>query len=361
MKSITGILAAIVISVAVLVGTARQVVAEETAPGNTGTKPQPDTARTEQVKFDSHGLKLAGTIVIPKAPVGRKLPAVLLISGSNHQGPGLAPIARAPIRAFTDLASLLSGRGFVVFSYEARCNGASECRAESTPHDYSADAASAFNFLSRRKEVDAGRVIALGHDEGGTFAAALAAQVSAQPTKLLGLILVGAPGRTYNKVIRDQAQRRLTQQGKTAAEISAYLGKLDSLGNSLASGMIDPRIAKDDPNDPLIKHLITGRHYFFHLFVNDPLQVTRGIEVPVLIIQGEKDAHIGVKDAQYIKESMDRQHHPDVTLEVLPSMDHWMRTQTAVVFSDEEPTAGPLDRGFVAVLSAWLAKRVTSL
>ncbi len=361
MKSITAILAAIVLSWGLLAINPREANAEVTPQGNTGAKPQQDTVRSEPVKFDSHGLKLAGTIVIPRSPAGRKLPAVLLISGSNHHNPGTVPIARAPVRAFADLASSLSGRGFIVFSYETRCTGASECKAESTPHDYAADAVSAFGFLSSRREVDAGRIIALGHDEGGTFAAGLAAQVSAQKGKLLGVILVGAPGRTYNKIIRDQAQKRLAQQGKTDAEISAYLGKIDLLGASLAAGNIDPRIAKEDINDPLVKHLINGRHYFFHLFINDPLQVTRNVEFPVLIVQGEKDAHISVKDAQYIKESLDRQHHADLTLEVVPSMDHWMRTQNAVVFSDEEPASGPLDRAFVAALNAWLAKRLTSL
>jgi hypothetical protein len=47
------------------------------------------------------------------------------------------------------------------------------------------------------------------------------------------------------------------------------------------------------------------RQYLFHLFVNDPLQLARGYRSAVLIIQGAKDAQVGVRDAQYLKESVD--------------------------------------------------------
>ncbi len=323
------------------------------------SRPLPSGVRAEKVKFASKEIGLAGTIFIPKLGPGRRAPAVLLLSGSDQQRRGLVPIARAPLGAFNELAALLTGNGLVVLSYDTRCNGSSDCKEEATPLDYVSDAVAAFGYISRRPEVDASKVIVLGHDEGGTFAASLAAEPPAGAGKVVGVILIAVPGRTYGKVLREHAEKRLSVAGKSAAEISSYTAKFDLLTTSLSTGNVDFKAAKADDKDPLFSQFASNRQYFFHLFITDPLQVVRGIETPVLIVQGEKDAHIGKRDAQYLKESLDRQYNRDVTLEMLPEMDHWMRAQKgATVFRDEEST-GPLDPALTAILNTWISKRVS--
>jgi pimeloyl-ACP methyl ester carboxylesterase len=91
------------------------------------------------------------------------------------------------------------------------------------------------------------------------------------------------------------------------------------------------RLKKIDPKDPLFALLVRNRDYFFHAFINDPLQVIRGVEVPVLIVQGEKDAQIdGVSGSpQYLAETLKRQYHGDATMQLLPEMDHWLRRPKA--------------------------------
>lgn len=323
-----------------------------------GARVLPTGVRAEEVKIDNAGVKLSGTLLIPKPPAGKRGPAVLMLSGSDHHRQGSISIGRAPLSAFNEIGSLLAGKGLAVLTFDTRCNGKSDCRPDSTPHDYAFDAIAAYGALSKRAEVDPAKILIFGHDEGGVFAASLSSNIPEGTQKPLGVILVGTPGRTYGKILRDQAGKRLVQSGKTPAEVATYLEKFDALSNALSTGVIDLAAAKIDPKDPLFAPFIATRSYLFHSFVNDPLQVIRTIESPVLIVQGEKDLHVSVKDAQYLKESLARQYNEDVTLEILPDMDHWLRAvRGAVTFQEEEPK-GPLDPAFLTVLNTWLAKHV---
>lgn len=321
-------------------------------------RPLPAGVRSEKVTFAGNDIKLAGTVYIPKLVGGKRAPAVLLVSGSSLRSRGVVTIARAPSTGFEQLAAFLSNNGLVVMTYDSECNGGSECKREATPQDYAADAVAAFRYIANRPEVDAAKVIVLGHDEGGSFASSVAGNLPADEGKLLGVVLVAMPGRTYGKVLRDQAERRLAAAGRSTEDVRSYLSRFDLVANALASGVVDLKAAKVDETDPLFSQFPTHRQYLFHLFVNDPLQIVRGVECPVLIVQGEKDAHMGVRDAQYLREAVDRQFNRDLTLELLPEMDHWMRAQKGPTAFRDEETSGPLDPAFTRLLSGWISKRV---
>ena len=322
------------------------------------TRALPAGIRAEDISFSSNGLKFSGRVLLPKAIPGRKSPALLLISGSNLTGPGAVTIAPAPVKGFSDLAALMSANGFVVLTYDAQCSGASECKRDATPQDHAVDGISAFRYLAKRAEVDSSKIIVIGHDEGGGFAASVAANLPQANGKVLGVIVVNMPGRTYGKILRDAAEKRLKTSGKSPEEVRSYLGQFDGLSQSLATSMVDFKTFKADDKDPLFSQIERHRQYLFHLFVNDPLQIVRGVEAPILIVQGAKDSFVSVRDAQYLKEAVDRQYHKDATIEILPEMDHWMREQkTTVTFRDEE-SDGPLDPAFTTLLNTWISKRL---
>ena len=318
----------------------------------------PDGVRVEKVKFGRGEIKLGGTLLVPKTTAAKRVPAVLFVPGSDLGAPGVA-IARAPQAAFRDLAALLAGNGMAVLRYDSRCTGSSNCSSGATPSDYAEDAADALTYLRRRSEVDPMRVVVIGHDEGATFACGIAANALNEKDKISGLILIAAPGRNYGKILREQAQKRLSQAGKSEAEMNDYLSKFDRIAAKLAAGNLDLAAERIDPKDPLFAEFVKNRNYFFHVFINDPLQVIRGVAVPVLIVQGEKDMQIGVRDAQYLAEALKRQYHSDATLELLPEMDHWLRRPKAAgTFRDEEQESDPIDPTLIQLLKDWLQKRM---
>lgn len=314
--------------------------------------------RTEEVKFSGldASLKLSGTLLLPKPGPAKRSPAVLLIAGSNL-GDSTGRIAISPDAAWRELAARLAARGLVVMFYQARCQVGAGCGNEVSPHDMAEDAGAALAFLRRRTEVDPGRIILLGHDEGGLFAATIAGLQHEEKEKILGLIMVGTPGRTYVKVLREQAQKRLAANKVSAEKANEYLTIFDKAVASATGGNNDQ--VAIETKDPILSKIGKYSIYFFHLTINDPLQLVRTIEVPTLIIQGKKDAQVGERDAQYLNESMSRQYHGDLRLEILPEMDHWMRLQKGEpdILAGDDP-ARPLDPAFIALLDEWIAKRL---
>jgi pimeloyl-ACP methyl ester carboxylesterase len=314
--------------------------------------------RTEGVKFSGldASLKLSGTLLLPKPGPAKRSPAILLVAGSNL-GDSNGRIAITPDAAWRELAAKLADRGLVVMHYQGRCLVGSGCGKDVSPHDMAEDAGAALAFLRRRSEVDPGRVILLGHDEGGLFAATIAGLQKEEKEKILGLIMVGTPGRTYVKLLREQAQKRLAANKASAEKANEYLAIFDKAVANATSGINDQ--VAIDTKDPILSKIGKYSIYFFHLSVNDPLQLVRTVEVPTLIVQGKKDAQVGERDAQYLNESMSRQYHGELRLEILPEMDHWMRTQKGEpdILAGDDP-ARPLDPAFTALLDSWIAKRL---
>ena len=318
----------------------------------------PAGVRAENVTFSSNGLKLSSRILIPKATPGKKSPALLLLSGSNLQATGSLTIAPAPVTGFAELGASMSGSGFVVLSYNVQCTGTSECNRDAAPQDYAQDGIAAFIYLSKRAEVDPTKIIVLGHDEGGAFAASVAGNLPPANGKVAGVILVNAPGRTYGKILRDAAEKRLKLAGRSPDEVRSYLSQFDAIAQSLATASGDFKALGVNESDPLFSQVLRHRQYLFHLFINDPLQIVRGVEAPILIAQGAKDAQVTVRDAQYLKEAVDRQYHKDATLEILADMDHWMRAQKTVPAFRDEESKGTLDPAFTTLLNTWISKRL---
>ena len=94
------------------------------------------------------------------------------------------------------------------------------------------------------------------------------------------------------------------------------------------------------------------------LFINDPLQIANGIKAPLLLVQGEKDLVVSVKDARFLNEAMSRGNHPDTTLQILPDVDHLLKTNKgAATQAANTDAARPLDAGLLTILTEWLQKR----
>ena len=120
------------------------------------------------------------------------------------------------------------------------------------------------------KEVDPARIILLGHGEGGFFAATTVAYQKNDKLKIAGIILVATPGRTYVKILRDLAQRRLIESGAAEEKVNAYLADFDRLLTAISSGNADFTSLKLDASDPLFAQIRQNPSYFFHLAVTDP-------------------------------------------------------------------------------------------
>lgn len=342
----------IFITLLILLTTATTVAAQE----RTAAVP---SFQTQEVKFSGHNVALAGTLLVPKLEAGKRAPAVLIVVGSGPTPRDGVTFGTAKQLIYRELAEHLAGRGYAVLRYDKRCVGQSECKQPDSFDDYLDDARGAAEFLKKQPQVDPARVFLFGHSEGGYIVASLAAQEDA---KYAGVVLAAMAGRTLGKVLREQLNNRLTEAGKPATEVSAFLAKFDRIHRNLQQGgggdFSAEKLNPQDPYDALLLDLIKQQQLIVSLLINDPLQIVNNIRTPVLILQGKKDVQVGVKDAQFLAEALNRASHPDTALHLFDNVDHLLKTNNgAAGLAAYADATRPLDAGLITVLDQWLQKR----
>jgi alpha-beta hydrolase superfamily lysophospholipase len=318
--------------------------------------------QSRDVKFDGHGVSLAGTLLVAKVDAGKRGPAALIIGDYGQTTRDGVAFGKATHTIYRDIAEYLAARGMTVLRYDRRCVGASQCKNAESFDDYIDDARSALNFLRDQDQVDPSRLFLLGHGEGALIAASVAAHIE---EKLTGVVLAAMAGRTLNKVVREQAQNRMKEAGKSESEINVYLAKYDRVTRGMAAGRFEFPEVKLDPKDPydaVLDEMIKKQQVVASQFINDPLQIAINIKSPVLILQGRKDNLVSVKDAQYIDEALKRVYHPDATLSLLDDVDHLLKTNKgAANFASLEDASRALDPAALKVLVEWLDKRAETV
>ncbi|WP_213161239.1 alpha/beta hydrolase [Kaustia mangrovi] len=146
-----------------------------------------------------------------------------------------------------------------------------------------------------------------GHSEGGLVALVAAAQGN-EPC---GLILLATPGRPLGVLMREQFRANPAN--------APYLEELDGLVAALERGETRDPDTVSAPLRPLFRPGL--QRYMTQLFDYDPAAIASGIEMPVLILQGETDIQVRPQDARRLSEAM-----PQARLVLLPGVTHMLKT-----------------------------------
>ena len=167
----------------------------------------------EEVKFENveDSLLLAGTYTYPKNKTN--IPAIVLVSGSGPQNRDEEMMGHRP---FWILADYLSNLGYAVLRYDDRgtFNSAGDF-ASATTTDFVNDAASAVYYLQSRPEVDASRIVVLGHSEGGLIANILGTKIS----NLSGIISLAGTSIRGDSILKIQTRLMAESIGEKGAQL----------------------------------------------------------------------------------------------------------------------------------------------
>lgn len=314
--------------------------------------------QAQEVKFDGHEVKLAGTLLIPKLDGGKRAPGVLIVPDSGVTSRDGVTVGEAKHTVYRDLAEHLAGKGLAVLRYDKRCAGTSECKQATSFDDYIDDARKAADFLKTHSQVDPAKVFLFGHGEGGYISSSLAAS---EDSKFAGVVLAAAPGRHLHKIIRKMVERRLTDEGRKQEEKDSVLAKLDRVIRGIQNGQQDfSNVPLNDKDyyDALLADLIKQRQVIVSLFINDPLQIVNNIQSPTLIVQGKKDVQVTAQDAEFLEEAMKRASHKDATLLVLDDVDHLLKTNKGAASTASLSDASrPVDAALLAAVTDWILKK----
>ena len=154
----------------------------------------------------------------------------------------------------------------------------------------------------KRLSKDYDRVVVVGHSEG----AKIGTMASAGNSRVAGLVLLAGAGRPTDEILK-------TQIRQTSPMV---LESVSSIIDTLKMG----RMVEQVPQMLYALFRPSVQPYLISDFAVDPVEVLQGVDVPVLIIQGDKDLQIGVEDARLLQEV-----RPDAELVIIPNMNHVLK------------------------------------
>jgi poly(3-hydroxybutyrate) depolymerase len=177
----------------------------------------PSRASEEQVSFQSQGLTLVGSLILPQRARASRVPAVVVVTGS---GPSPASCTMSgqlgmgfgtAIPICRDIADALRDAGVATLLYDKRtCGPFNHCAANNYPQPTPEmvidtelqDVRAAIEMLRTRSEVDPARVIVIGHSQGASFVP----ELLRTDALLRGGVLFAAPFQGPSVIVAEQAR-----------------------------------------------------------------------------------------------------------------------------------------------------------
>jgi uncharacterized protein len=267
----------------------------------------------EEIQVEAKGFKLAGTLLLPKAGK-RPYPAVVMSTGSGQQErdsniPGLTGY-----RPFRQIAEYLAARGIAVLRADDRgvgSSGGADTLNTVTTFDFADDVRAQIAYLRSRSDIDASRIVVIGHSEGGV----IAPMVAASDNRLAGIVLMAGTAKPGEDVLRFQLNYsaehnpKLTEEerAKQRAETEGFIRAIKENGDvskypAMLRGLNSP----------------WGRAFISY----NPLPTISKVRQPILILQGALDQQVTVEQARMLEEAARKGGNKDVTVRLFPNLNH---------------------------------------
>jgi pimeloyl-ACP methyl ester carboxylesterase len=274
---------------------------------------------------------LSGTLL----PAGRNQTIAIIIAGSGPTDRDGNNYLGVKANSYKLVAEGLAKQGIASLRYDKRAVGKSSSpgmkEADLRFDDYINDVKSWFNYVLDSLKYK--KVVLIGHSEG-----ALLASIAGQEDRVAGVVLVSGMGRSFDEVIAEQISKNaplIIQQESQTIMDSLKEGKLVSEVPSYFNALYRPSV----------------QPYLISLLKYAPLAQASMLQKPVLILQGDADSQIQVKDAEALAGAVKQ-----AKLLIIPKMDHVLKE----VVDPQKPLAnytnadGPLAPGFLNALTDFI-------
>lgn len=260
---------------------------------------KPSAFQTRQVTVGTDEWKLPGTLTIPVDK--RPSPAVVIVPDAGPSDRDGSVFAMKPQR---DLAEGLSSRGIAALRYEKRTRYyATKMREGSYTIDDETvhDALAAVALLRAQPEVDPKRIYVLGLGTGGF----IAPRIAADDGRLAGLIILSAPARPLEDWFVEVAE----SLGATGAKLDTVKAQATKV----------KRLDPGDADSPALFDLPAA--YWLDLKGYDPVAQAKQLQIPVLVLEGDRDFQVIPGEFALWKSGLAAKHE-DV-LKEYPNLNHY--------------------------------------
>ncbi len=319
----------------------------------------------EAVSWDIDDTTVEATLTIPEGD--GPFPAVIMVAGSGPTdrdwNSPLLPGTNGSAALFADA---LTRAGHVTLRYDKRVSGpnalenAEKLLGQISLQSHLDELAGGVTLLAEHEAVDADNIFALGNSEGTLHA--LNYQREAIDHPLAGLILAAPPGRALKDVLRTQIEPQLAGTDDPEGQLALFD---EALERFLSGEAIDP--SPDLP--PGIQQLLQGFEapanlpFTRELFVVDPAEWLAEVDVPVLVLIGQKDIQIDWEiDGGRLEEAVEGSEtvtfvYPENANHVFKYEEKPAGELTAVDATNYNAADRFLDEQSLTAILAWLANR----
>jgi pimeloyl-ACP methyl ester carboxylesterase len=270
----------------------------------------------KDLNIRSGNIDLKGTILIPEKDDFKKL--VLFVHGSGPQDRDETIYENKP---FKDIAETLYTKGIASYRFDKRTlTNPESFNEKSTINDeVTNDIINIVNYFKEDKQFKDYEIIVLGHSLGAN----LMARIANKTKQISKIILLAGNARPLDVLIGEQYD---------------YLYKLNPSSELLgAANKIKEQIAflnskefnVNSPKDKLPFNL--SGYYWQSVLDYNPLKEIKKVKMPILILQGERDYQVTMKDFELWKSTL--KNNNKATLISYPKLNH--------LFMSGEGNSGP--------------------
>ncbi len=291
----------------------------------------PGSFHERQLTIGEGDWPLPGTLTLPNG--NGPFPAVVLVHGSGPNDRDETVFANKP---FKDLAEGLASRGIAVLRYEKRTRqyqtkmaGMAKVTVQEETVD---DALKAATLLRQQKEVNPQKVYVLGHSMGGY----LAPRIAAEDGKLAGLIILAGNARPLEDLILEQ----LTNAGAKPAQLEAVKAQVARI----------KALEDADADAPPILNVPVS--YWLDLKGYDPVAEAKKLSLKMLILQGERDFQVSMKDFDLWKSGLAGR--KDVTFRSFPTLNHLFVAGEGASTEAEYRKPGHVAPEVIELIAKWI-------
>lgn len=272
------------------------------------------------------GAVMSATLTLPPTADGRKIPAVVMVTGS---GPQNRDEEYCDHRPFAVIADFLARNGIASLRYDDRGTGKSTGNfLISTIHTFKDDAVSGVDFL--RSIPGIGCVGMLGHSEGGTIAFMVGAEDKTDFIVSLAGMAVSA-----KETLMRQNSHGLDKMALSDADKANSLKMIELVFDMIISqarrGVSEPIDidALATENDLLLPQQVlqslkmtqsTRAPWFDAFLMLNPREYIEKVKCPVLAVNGEKDRQVYPDNLTVISELA-----PQAKTILMPDLNHLMQ------------------------------------
>jgi dienelactone hydrolase len=309
-----------------------------------------DPEKFEERKIHFGAPNYAGTGILSLPKSSTKLPLILIVPGS---GPVDKDLSIGSNKIYKDLAWGFASSGIAVFRYDKRTLNYQEKLIQSdasgekftVKNEYLEDLKAIFMQLKKRPEIDAEKIVLLGHSQGGYLIPLIHQKIKG----FAGYISLAGTLREIPELAMEQVNY-LNSLDATNSDTTLLASVFKQMFQSTRH-----EVVKMTSNSQVMGPYTL--HYWQYLAKYNPRVAVLKIKQPILVLQGERDYQVPMKDFEIWKSTIGSK--SNATFLMFPQLNHLFMAGEGAPNPSEYLTPGNVSKGVVEAIVKWVQAKFT--